>query len=324
MKYLILILIFLPLPILTTLNMPTRLENIINTGSTNPNAKPNRAFLNGLYLEFHGRNATDKEMERFKNIRVWDVSNIVAGKQILKRQQVSPKANDQDVKELYWKYYVRKPSKAELNNWGSVGGKDATKEALKNFLVSGIPKGIVPWKSDYTGKRYENEVNITGENLRNKQIAGDYFTRYKAKTPINLNINNGIPDEFILSALPNEQNWLNKNKNIVNGLYNKNIDKMYVKDVDDDYFFINNLTHELGHNFDEDYKISNNKNLFNENISGDRISLSNDLTGQQKNENIANNFSLYAQDAERYRKENSKEYDYFEKTLKIPDEFITQ
>lgn len=317
MKYLIaILLIFLPFSV-----MAARLENIIKTGSENPNAKPNRAFIDGLYLEFHKRQATDKEMERFKDTRVWDASNIIAGKQILKKQQASPKARDKDVKDLYWKYFVRKPSQAEMDNWGNKGGRDVTIEALNNFLKSEIPKGVIPWESKYNGQRYENEVNINEDaDLRKRQIIGDYATRYKANSPINVKIAKTIPDEFILAATPKERVWLQASEYKIYGLYNWNNDKTFIKDTDD-YFFINNFSHELGHNLDKDFQFNEQKNLFN-NVINNNSTINNTLNRIRK-ESIADNFSLYVQNPENYKKENPAEYDCFEKTLKqIPDQYI--
>ena len=61
-----------------------RLSNIMKTGSANPTGRPNRAFTNALYLEYHKRNATDNEFKRFDNINIKDTANIIAGKEIIK------------------------------------------------------------------------------------------------------------------------------------------------------------------------------------------------------------------------------------------------
>ena len=66
-----------------------RIDDIIRTGSQNPYQKPNRQFLNALYMQFHGRMATDTEFERFKNMSVKDTANIVAGKEIITPQTIS-------------------------------------------------------------------------------------------------------------------------------------------------------------------------------------------------------------------------------------------
>lgn len=76
-----------------------RLQTIINQVKATPNVKPNRAFLDGVYLEFQGRKATNKEFERFKNSTIRDTLNIVAGREIIAstepRQQQTPRTAEQ-------------------------------------------------------------------------------------------------------------------------------------------------------------------------------------------------------------------------------------
>jgi hypothetical protein len=178
---------------------------------------------------------------------------------------------------------------------------------------------LLPFQSmaKYTGKRFNNLVDIIGTpTQKQRDLINDYATRYKSKTPIQIYVGDSLPDTFIANIPQNEKDWLKKNKDKVNGLYDEKKRRIYVKSTDD-YLFLNNFGHELGHHFEVDYNIRKEKDFFSVSLN-DNISISGELTGHknQKHENVANNFSLYLQDPDRYEKENEKEYDYFEKTLK--------
>ena len=268
MKYLITILILLlPLQV-----MATRLENIIKTGTENYSSKPNRAFIDGLYLEFHGRKATDREEDRFKDMSIQDSSNIIAGRVIIK----PPKS--------------KKP-------------KEVKKQVKENI------------------KRYENWIQIHGTPTQEqKDMILDYGTRYKAKSKINTTVHYKIPDEFISKIDKSKQDFIKQRGQGITGLYDWPSNQMFIRPILRKGQFEKDFTHELGHNFDNDYGFNKQDNLFNQRIQAENT---NPQDPNYRLENTANHFREYARNGKEYQKKYSKEYDYFEKILKqIPDEYV--
>jgi len=157
----------------------------------------------------------------------------------------------------------------------------------------------IQWKSDYTGKRYDNKITIEGDpDERNRQMIEDFTSRVKFDKPLTIKFKDSIGNYNVKDA---------------QAVYDPNNNSILLSGNTGTILF----PHEFGHFLTDNYGMEKEKELFNKLLYSEIEKMVNSKgISNSRRENIAENVAKFLREDKGYEDNYTSEYDYLNEILK--------